>query len=95
MGYQWGDNEFYASDYFEQLYEWARVLIRKGLAYVDDQSEEEIRLLRGTVTEPGRKSSHRDRSVEENLALFHRSVQANLATERGCCAQRSTWRIPT
>lgn len=69
LGFQWA-NEFYASDYFEQLYEWARELIKKGLAYVDDQSQEEIRAGRGTVTQPGVNSPYRDRSVEENLALF-------------------------
>ncbi len=72
LGFDWGERELYASDYFEQLYEWARELIRKGLAYVDDQSAEEIRLTRGTLTEPGRDSPHRDRSVEENLDLFER-----------------------
>jgi glutaminyl-tRNA synthetase len=72
LGYDWGDNLFYASDYFERLYEWAEGLIRAGLAYVDDQSQEEIRLARGTLTEPGQNSPYRDRSVEENLDLFRR-----------------------
>jgi glutaminyl-tRNA synthetase len=72
LGYDWGDNLFYASDYFEQLYEWAEGLIKAGHAYVDDQSQEEIRLTRGTLTEPGRNSPFRDRSVEENLDLFRR-----------------------
>jgi glutaminyl-tRNA synthetase len=71
LGYQW-DAERYASDYFEQLYDWAVQLIRDGKAYVDDLSEEEIRDYRGTVTEPGRESPYRDRSVEENLDLFER-----------------------
>jgi glutaminyl-tRNA synthetase len=71
LGFQWA-NEFYASDYFEQLYEWAIVLIKKGLAYVDDQSQEEIRLTRGTVTNPGKESPYRNRPVEENLDLFAR-----------------------
>ncbi len=69
LGFEWA-NEFYASDYFDQLYEWAVVLIKKGLAYVDDQTQEEIRKGRGTVTEPGVNSPYRDRSVEENLRLF-------------------------
>ena len=69
LGFEWA-NEFYASDYFEQLYEWACVLIRKGLAYVDDQTQEEIRAGRGTVSTPGVNSPYRDRSVEENLTLF-------------------------
>ncbi|MBE6229274.1 MAG: glutamine--tRNA ligase/YqeY domain fusion protein [Bacteroidales bacterium] len=69
LGFEWA-NEFYASDYFEQLYEWACEMIRKGLAYVDDQSQEEIRANRGTVSQPGVNSPYRDRSVEENLKLF-------------------------
>ena len=69
LGFQWA-NEFYASDYFEQLYQWACELIKKGLAYVDDQNQEEIRLGRGSVSQPGTNSPYRDRSVEENLELF-------------------------
>jgi glutaminyl-tRNA synthetase len=72
LGYDWGTNLFYASDYFERLYEWAEILIRKGDAYVDDQSQEQIRLTRGTLTEPGQNSPYRDRPVEENLDLFRR-----------------------
>jgi glutaminyl-tRNA synthetase len=72
LGYDWGTNLFYASDYFERLYEWAEILIRNGNAYVDDQSQEEIRITRGTLTEPGRNSPFRDRPVEENLDLFRR-----------------------
>jgi glutaminyl-tRNA synthetase len=72
LGYDWGKNLFYASDYFERLYEWAEGLIRAGLAYVDDQSQEEIRINRGTLTEPGKNSPFRERSVEENLDLFRR-----------------------
>ncbi|MEW5845944.1 MAG: glutamine--tRNA ligase/YqeY domain fusion protein [Bacteroidota bacterium] len=71
LGFEWA-NEFYASDYFEQLYQWAELLIKKGLAYVDDQSQEEIRINRGTVTQPGKESPWRNRSVEENLDLFRR-----------------------
>jgi glutaminyl-tRNA synthetase len=69
LGFNWA-NEFYASDYFEQLYTWAQDLIKKGLAYVDDQTQEEIRLNRGTVNRPGINSIYRDRSVEENLLIF-------------------------
>ena len=69
LGFEWA-NEFYASDYFDQLYQWAIVLIKKGLAYVDDQTQEEIRLGRGTVSQPGKESPYRNRSVEENLKLF-------------------------
>ncbi len=72
LGFDWGERELYASDYFEQLYEWARELIRKGLAYVDDQSADEIRRTRGSLTEPGLDSPFRDRTVEENLDLIAR-----------------------
>ena len=69
LGFQW-DKELYASDYFDQLYEWAEDLIKRGLAYVDDQNQEEIRLGRGTVDKPGTPSPWRDRTPEENLKLF-------------------------
>lgn len=72
LGFDWEDREYYASDYFDQLYEWAVELIKKGLAYVDDLSPEEIREYRGTLTEPGKESPYRNRSVEENLDLFER-----------------------
>jgi glutaminyl-tRNA synthetase len=72
LGYDWGKYLFHASDYFEQLYQWAEGLIGAGLAYVDDQSQEEIRATRGTLTEPGRNSPFRDRAVAENLDLFRR-----------------------
>jgi glutaminyl-tRNA synthetase len=72
LGFDWGDRMFYASDYFDQLYEWAVQLIRDGKAYVDSLSAEEIREYRGTLTEPGRNSPYRDRPVEENLELFER-----------------------
>ena len=72
LGFDWDDHLYHASDYFEQLYEWAEDLIRAGKAYVDDQTPEEMRINRGTLTEPGRNSPFRDRSVEENLDLFHR-----------------------
>ena len=71
LGFRWAE-EHYASDYFEQLYAWAVQLIKQGLAYVDDQSQEEIRQTRGTVTVPGTESPWRNRSVEENLDLFAR-----------------------
>ena len=69
LGFQW-DKELYASDYFDQLYQWAEELIQRGLAYVDDQTQEEIRAGRGTVDTPGTESPYRNRSVEENLKLF-------------------------
>ncbi len=72
LGFDWADREYYASDYFDQLYEWAMQLIRKGKAYVCDLSADEIRETRGTLTEPGKESSYRNRSVEENLDLFKR-----------------------
>jgi glutaminyl-tRNA synthetase len=72
LGFDWGRHLYHASDYFEQLFEWAEHLIRAGKAYVDDQSPEEIRASRGTLTEPGRNSPWRERSVDENLDLFQR-----------------------
>lgn len=71
LGFQW-DMELYASDYFEQLYQWAVKLIKDGLAYVDDETQEEIRQGRGTITQPGTESPYRNRSVDENLDLFSR-----------------------
>jgi glutaminyl-tRNA synthetase len=72
LGFDWEDRLFFASDYFGQLYEFALKLVRRGKAYVDDQSADEIRETRGTLTEPGKDSPYRDRSVEENLDLFER-----------------------
>jgi glutaminyl-tRNA synthetase len=72
LGFDWGKHLYHASDYFEQLYEWAECLICAGKAYVDDQSADEIRAARGTLTEAGRNSPYRDRSVAENLDLFRR-----------------------
>lgn len=72
LGFSWGKRMFYASDYFSKLFDYAVALIKKGLAYVDDLSADEIRAYRGTLHEPGRESPHRDRSVEENLDLFLR-----------------------
>src|SRR6201988_211525 len=72
LGYDWGNNLFFASDYFDRLYEWAEGMIQAGLAYVDDQSQDEIRASRGTLTKPGKNSPFRDRSAKENLDLFRR-----------------------
>ncbi len=72
LGFDWGQHLYFASDYFEQLYTWAEDLIRAGKAYVDDQTPDEMRIARGTLTEPGKNSPFRDRSVEENLDLFRR-----------------------
>ncbi len=72
LGFDWGEHLYHASDYFERLYEWAEHLIRAGKAYVDDSSPEEMRRLRGTLTEPGQESPFRSRGVAENLDLFRR-----------------------
>ncbi len=78
LGFEWA-NEFYASDYFEQLYQWAILLIKKGLAYVDDQTQEEIRITRGTISTPGVDSPWRNRSVEENIRLFQEMREGKYA----------------
>ena len=75
LGADWGKHEYYTSDYFDQLYAWARLLIERGLAYVDDQSIEEMRANRGTVTSPGKPSPFRDRAPEDSLDLFERMKQ--------------------
>ena len=75
LGFDWGDREFYASDYFDQIYEYAQKLIRDGKAYVDSLSQEEMREHRGTLTKPGTDSPHRNRSAEENLDMLERMRQ--------------------
>ena len=72
LGFDWGQHLYHASDYFERLYEWAEHLIKAGKAYVDDLPVDEMRAMRGSLTEPGRNSPYRDRTVEENLDLFRR-----------------------
>ncbi len=79
LGFGWDDREYFASDYFYQLYEWAKKLIRDGKAYVDDQSAEAIAEQKGTPTTPGSVSPYRDRSVEENLDLFERMKKGEFA----------------
>ena len=79
LGFDWEDREYYSSDYFDQLYEWAVELIEKGLAYVDDQTADEIRKTRGTLTAPGEESPYRSRSVDENLDLFKRMKNGEFA----------------
>ena len=79
LGFDWGDRLYYASDYFDRIYEYAVELIRDGKAYVDDLSAEEIREHRGTLTEPGRESPYRNRTVEENLDLFERMRRGEFA----------------
>ena len=72
LGFDWGKHLYYASDYFDQLHEYALELIRDGKAYVDDLNADQIREYRGTLTAPGKESPHRNRGVEENLDLFAR-----------------------
>ncbi len=79
LGFSWGKNKFYASDYFGKLYDFAVQLIKNGKAYVDDLTAEEIRQYRGTLTEAGKESPHRNRSVEENLDLFARMKNGEFA----------------
>ncbi len=79
LGFSWDDRMFFASDYFGKLYDFAVELIKKGLAYVDDSSAEEIRSMRGTLTEPGQESPYRNRSVEENLQLFEKMKNGEFA----------------
>jgi glutaminyl-tRNA synthetase len=85
LGFDWADRLYHASDYFEQLYEWAVSLIRAGNAYVDDLSGDEIREYRGTLTLPGRNSPWRDRSVDENVDLFSlfRAASRKVSQARG------------
>src|SRR4029079_9621546 len=72
LGYDWGTDLYYASDYFDRLYDWAESPNKAGGGSVDQQSQEEIRVKRGTLTEPGKNSPFRDRAVDENLDLFRR-----------------------
>jgi glutaminyl-tRNA synthetase len=87
LGFDWEDREFYASDYFDRLYEWAMILVKKGLAYVDDQSPEQVSANRGTLTEPGTDSPNRNRSVEENLGLLERMKAGEFPD--GACVLRA------
>jgi glutaminyl-tRNA synthetase len=87
LGFDWGNRLYHASDYFKQLYEWAVQLIKAGKAYVDDLSAEEIRETRGTLTEPGRESPFRNRSIEENMDLFERMRKGELPN--GSCVLRA------
>ncbi|MDD9956822.1 MAG: glutamine--tRNA ligase/YqeY domain fusion protein [Anaerolineaceae bacterium] len=87
LGYDWGERLFFASDYFDQLYEWALQLIRDGNAYVDELGQEEIRESRGTLTEPGRNSPWRDRPVAENLTMFEGMKRGDYP--EGACVLRA------
>jgi glutaminyl-tRNA synthetase len=87
LGFDWGDRLYFASDYFQQLYDWAVQLIKAGKAYVDHLSQEQMREYRGTLTEPGKDSPYRNRSVEENLALFEQMKNGDFA--EGECVLRA------
>jgi glutaminyl-tRNA synthetase len=87
LGFDWGEHLYHASDYFEQLYEWAEHLIRTGKAYVDDSTPDELRALRGTLTEPGSESPYRNRSVEQNLELFRKMRAGEFPN--GACVLRA------
>ncbi|WP_085247223.1 glutamine--tRNA ligase [Gilliamella mensalis] len=84
LGFEWDGEICYSSDYFDRLYEYAIELINKGLAYVDELSADEIREYRGTLTQPGKNSPYRDRSVEENLALFTQMKEGKFAEGKAC-----------
>lgn len=84
LGFQWAGEVRYSSDYFDRLYGYAVELIEKGMAYVDELSPEQIREYRGTLTEPGKHSPYRDRSVEENLALFEKMKNGEIAEGKAC-----------
>ncbi|MEO3985951.1 glutamine--tRNA ligase [Plesiomonas shigelloides] len=84
LGFEWSGNICYSSDYFDQLHQYAIELIQKGLAYVDELTAEQMREYRGTLTEPGKNSPYRDRSVEENLALFEKMKNGEFAEGSAC-----------
>ena len=90
LGFDWGDRRFYASDYFEKLYQFAIELIKSGKAYVDSLSADEIREYRGTLTQPGRNSPYRDRSIEENLTCSRACGPVNFPMAPTCCGPGST-----
>src|SRR6185295_10416270 len=87
LGFDWGEHLHHASDHFEVLYDWAEHLVRAGLAYVDDTPPDEMRAMRGTLTEPGRASADRSRSVETNLGLFRDMRAGKFAN--GACVLRA------
>ena len=87
LGFSWGENLYYASDYFEKFYAFAVQLIEKGLAYVDDQTPDQMRMNRGSLTQPGTPSPFRDRSVAENLDLFSRMRRGEF--KEGTCVLRA------
>ena len=95
LGFDWGQHLYFASDYFEQLYDWAVHFIETGKAYVDDLSPEEMREYRGTLTEAGKESPYRERSAEESLDLFRRMRAGEFPMVRGSLGPRSTWPLAT
>ncbi|HCN5595122.1 TPA: glutamine--tRNA ligase, partial [Escherichia coli] len=84
LGFHWSGNIRYSSDYFDKLHAYAVELINKGLAYVDELTPEQIREYRGTLTQPGKNSPYRDRSVEENLALFEKMRAGGFEEGKAC-----------
>ena len=94
LGFAWDELHF-ASDFFERLYDIACQLIKKGVAYVDDQTPEQMRENRGTLTKPGVNSPYRDRTVEENLTCSSGCGTGSSPTAAGCCGPKSIWRLPT
>ena len=93
-GIRWDGEVRYASSYFQQLYDWAMFLVEHGKAYVCDLNAEQAREYRGTLTEPGRNSPYRERSVEENLDLLARMKAGEFDEGRECCVPRSIWPRP-
>ena len=95
LGYRWSGEVKFASSYFGQLYDWAIFLVEQGKAYVCDLSADEARDYRGTLTEPGRNSPYRERTVEENLDLLARMKAGEFDEAPKCCGLKSIWRRPT
>jgi len=95
LGFDWENRLFYASSYFEQMYQYALKLIEAGKAYVDDSTAGQIHEYRGTLTEPGKVSPYRDRPAAENLDLFNACEQGNSQTAHGFYGRRLTWPPPT
>ncbi len=95
LGCDWGEHLYYASDFFEQMYECAERLVREGKAYVDSQTQDQIREQRGSFERPGVNSPFRDRPPAESLDLLRRMRAGEFADGAACCAPGSTWRTPT
>lgn len=93
LGFQWG-NVYYASDYFQQLWDFAVTLIKEGKAYVDEQTSEQIAQQKGTPTQPGVESPYRNRPIEESLALFEKMNSDEAKEYPWCFVPKSTWPAP-